>query len=121
MTDEAFDEPQAPPGLPTGRWVVSCHPVDASTATTARPALAVRITDGVDAIDVAHIAFVRRQGKNKAVDFGAQLQLSLDVAQEAVETINEFEQYIEELRREQVEMARKRVSMIVGKVSLAPI
>lgn len=121
MTEEPQEVEPEPPGLPSGRWTVSCRPVDDSTTATARPALAVRITDGVDSIDIAHIAFVRRQGKNKGVDFGAQLQLSLDVGQEAVDTINEFEQYLEELRQEQVEMARKRVGMIVGKVSLAPL
>lgn len=102
------------------RWTVQCRPVDDGTEKTAKPALAVTITDGVDAIDVAHIAFVRRQGKDKAMTFDKKLQEMLDIAQEAVTTINEFEQYLEELRAEQTKMARVRVHAIIGKVNLVP-
>lgn len=102
------------------RWTVVCRPVEAGTTKTARPALAVAVTDGVERIDVAHVAFVRRQGKDKDVPFDKKLQDVLDVAHEAVTTINEFEQYLEELRAEQFDMARTRVHGIIGKVSSVP-
>lgn len=106
---------------PTGtHWVVACRPVDDGTEKTAKPALAVAITDGVTVVDIAHVAFLRRQGKDKAVTFDKKLQEVLDVAQEAVTTINEFEQYLEEIRAEQTEMARVRIQSIIGKVSLVP-
>lgn len=106
---------------PLGRWAVVCRPVDDGTDKTAKPALAVALTDGVAEIDVAHVAFLRRQGKDKEVPFDRKLQEILDVAHEAATTINEFEEYLDELRTEQTAMAQRRVEGIIGKVSLTPV
>lgn len=86
-----------------------------------RSALVVMLTDGNAKIELSRVGMVRRNTKNPKIEFPDQLQLELNKASECATTINELEQYLEELRAEQEAHARKRVADIIGKVSPVPV
>lgn len=97
-------------------WAVKCAPVkDETAAGQNRSALIVYLTDGDSDLEISRVGFVRRNTKQKDVPFEQALQGALDVAQEAVATLNEYELQMLELRQAQVDYARKCVQEIVGK------
>lgn len=103
-------------------WSVATEAVDVQAGDGKnRSALVVQITDGKDKIECSRVGMVRRNTKNPDVPFPDQLQIELDKARECVATINELEEYLEELRAEQVDHATKRVKDIVGKQSPVPV
>lgn len=102
-------------------WSVVCEPVDDTLANGQnRSALMILLTDGTERFECMRVGLVRRNTKNKDVEFAQQLQAELDKVHECAETINELEQYLEELRREAADHARVRVREIIGKQSTVP-
>lgn len=102
-------------------WTVVCDPVhDMLAGGQNRSALVIMLTDGTDRIEALRVGLIRRNTKNKDVEFADQLQVELDKVHECATTINELEEHLEELRREAVEHARMRVQEILGRQSTVP-
>lgn len=125
MDDDEGDELETlvkPTAKAVAQWVVVCPTVNDTLADGQnRSAVRVCITDGVEVIELCRVGIIRRNTKNKDVLFPDQFQAEVDKANEITDTINDYLQYLEELRAEAAKLTRKRVHEIIGKPSPVPV
>jgi uncharacterized protein involved in exopolysaccharide biosynthesis len=82
--------------------------------------IAVELTDGHERVEVARVAFVRRNSRNPEADFGEQLAAEIDKAEQAAEALNEWLDERERMIEEQYMEIQDRVREIVGEPAELP-
>jgi hypothetical protein len=109
-------------------WSVICRPVaenpDGKSRVAGRNLSGLKVllvNPDVDEFEVCRVAFVRRNSKHKKVPFEEQLQIELEKAWDAAETLNALDQELEAAKKDAMSRARQEIRSLLGRTSTTPV